>query len=197
MGLKFRYKLLNIFIRMIASTWQYKIIGKVPEKNSIIVFWHGLMLPVWKYFSEKKAIAVVSVSKDGEILASLLKKWHYSLVRGSSGIGGKVVMNEITELSRNNLVLITPDGPKGPVYKFKPGAVVAAHRSGSAIVLCNVGIKGKFSSKKSWDNFSIPTPFAKIELHFSDEIFVPAESEKDGIDIIIKNLEQQLKINNF
>ncbi|MCK5743069.1 MAG: hypothetical protein KAH48_12720, partial [Chlorobi bacterium] len=59
----------NLF-RLLASTWRIKVKG-VPASPAVVVFWHGQMLPAWKVFSGKNPRAVVSMSKDGQILSDL------------------------------------------------------------------------------------------------------------------------------
>src|SRR3989339_614407 len=165
MGLKLSHRFSIFLLRLISKTWRYEIDGNIPEKPAIIAFWHGLMLPVWKYFSKHEPIAVVSLSKDGEILSDILEKWKYTLIRGSSSKGGKEVLESIVEQANDGLTLITPDGPQGPIHEFKAGGVIASQRSGVPLILCGVKIKWKFTFKKSWDRFSFPYPFSKIILN--------------------------------
>jgi lysophospholipid acyltransferase (LPLAT)-like uncharacterized protein len=88
--------------------------GKYPEKPAIIAFWHGKMLPAWKFFGSFGANAIVSQSKDGEILTALLEKWGFRVVRGSSSKGGREALQEIVDIAPKGYFLITPDGPQGP-----------------------------------------------------------------------------------
>lgn len=193
MGLKLSHKFGIFLLRLISKTWSFDIIGNIPEKPAIIAFWHGLMLPVWKYFSKYNPTAVVSLSKDGEVLSNILEKWSYSLIRGSSSKGGKEVLESIVEEAKNNYTLITPDGPQGPVYEFKPGAVIASQRSGVPLILCGVKINSKKIFQKSWDKFQVPCPFSKIILNFSEPIKIIKESDKEEIDKLLKECEIKLK----
>ena len=53
----------------------------VPNNGfGVIAFWHTFMLPCWKIFERKNAFAVVSLSKDGELLSTLLKKMKFQLL---------------------------------------------------------------------------------------------------------------------
>ncbi len=190
-------KIFILLISFIASTWNIKIIGNVPNKPAIIAFWHGLMLPVWKYFSLFEPTAIVSPSKDGELLAQLLKKWNYKLIRGSSDKKSKETMNRLVDLAKNELVLITPDGPRGPTHKFKAGAVVSAMRANVALCLCTVQIKWKIIIRKSWDNFTFPLPFSTITLKISSPIFISQDTSRIEIDNLIKKAENLLNNNQL
>jgi lysophospholipid acyltransferase (LPLAT)-like uncharacterized protein len=193
----FFYKFAVLILRFIAKTWRYKIIGAVPDKPAIVAFWHGLMLPVWYMFSESNPVGVVSLSKDGSVLSYLLSKWNFHLIRGSSSKGGKEVLSEIIESAKDSLILMTPDGPRGPVNKFKAGAVVASQRSGTPLVLCKARVKNKIIFKKSWDKFELPLPFAVIEINLSEKIFVNPDFDKDKIDEIILDCENKLNADSL
>ncbi len=176
-------------INLISKTWRIKIIGDFPPTPSIVVFWHGSMLPVWKLFKNRNPIAVVSKSRDGQLLSDLLEKWGFTLLRGSSSKGGKEVLEQIVANAVKSYLLITPDGPKGPIYEFKPGAVVAASRARVPIIFTKVKIYSKKQFSRSWDKFQFPYPFAKCEITLSDTINIPADSSREEINYIIQNIQ--------
>ncbi len=189
-------KLLNIvfiaLFRLLASTWRITVEGNIPSRPAVIAFWHGYMMPAWKYFSRLRPAAVVSSSKDGQILACLLERWNYTLVRGSSTRGGKEALDAVVDLLKDNLVLITPDGPRGPVFRFKAGAAVASLRTGAPVCLCSVHINKSKILRKSWDKFHIPCPFTRITLTIAPPVTVPAGSSREETDNCILNMENTL-----
>jgi lysophospholipid acyltransferase (LPLAT)-like uncharacterized protein len=182
MKLNWKYKLSQNLLNLISKTWRYNLTEAIPKSPGIVAFWHGDMLAVWKYFAIHSPTAVVSQSRDGEILSELLSGWGYSLIRGSSSKGSKEALAEIVETAKSNLVLITPDGPRGPKNEFKPGAIVASQRSGTKLYLCNVKIGKKFIFSNSWDRFSLPLPFAKISLKITEIASISNEADRDEID---------------
>mgnify|MGYP000210642831 CR=1 FL=1 len=190
--LNFKYKLFIFLINIISKTWRFQVIGDKPNSNGVLAFWHGNMLPVWRHFYNKNPIAVVSQSKDGEILSHILKKWNYELARGSSSKGGKEILNLISEKAKEKLVLITPDGPRGPYHKFKAGAVIAAQRSQSSLYLCKVYTNKKIVFSKSWDKFEFPFPFTNIKLEFIKIGEIPIEYSKQKLSEIIVFCETRL-----
>jgi lysophospholipid acyltransferase (LPLAT)-like uncharacterized protein len=177
-----------IVIRILASTWRIHTIGTISQTRAVIAFWHGIMLPCWKAFSNNNRVAVTSMSKDGDILASLLRQWNYDVIRGSSSKGGKQVLDKIIQESVNKQVLLTPDGPRGPFRIFKAGAVVAAQRAEVPLILCRVEIHRKFTLS-SWDKFEVPLPFTKIIIQPLSPIYIPKDSNKDEISEIIQKCE--------
>ena len=192
MKLNLSYKIAVSMINLVSKTWRINVTGKIPEKPAIIVFWHGLMLPGWKMFGGKLPYAVVSQSRDGEILSALLKKWGFRLIRGSSSKSGKEVLAEITINSQENYVLMTPDGPRGPIYKMKPGALIASLRTGTPLYFCGIKINRKKIFERSWDKFQLPLPFSKIEITYSQPYIFSKELSREEIAEKIVELEREL-----
>ena len=116
--------------------------------NLVIAFWHGTMIIPWFFFRKHKMSALVSGSKDGELLFRVLKKWKYNVQRGSSSKGGKDALEKLIELAEEKYsVAITPDGPGGPVFKMKPGAVIVSKKSQTPLIMVGIGIDKKWKLK--------------------------------------------------
>ncbi len=56
-------------------------------------------------------------------------------------------------------------------------------------MLCGAKIHSKKILLKSWDLFQIPLPFSKIELHFSEKIFIDENASREEIDALLKECE--------
>ena len=70
-------------------------------KNYVVAFWHGSMLVGWflhRPVGGGKISALVSQSSDGEYLSAVLERWGYSMIRGSSHIGGKEAMQLMKQM---------------------------------------------------------------------------------------------------
>lgn len=162
------------------------------NKNYVIAFWHNTMLLGWYLHGSENAAALTSKSKDGDLLAKVLKKWNYNVVRGSSSKGGDVALGVMVDYARNNCsVAITPDGPRGPALKFKAGAVITAKKSGIPIILAGVGFKKK-KLLKSWDKFQVPYFFSKAKIVYSEPIYIDKNSSYEQTSAIIKKCEEEL-----
>ncbi len=181
----------GIFIvYIISKTWRIKI--DYPLENGVIAFWHSDMMPVWYAFSKFNSSAIVSTSKDGEILTAILVKWGLNVIRGSSSKGGSLALDMmIEEAKMGNYVLITPDGPQGPAKKMKAGAILTSIRANVPFYFANVEISKSIVFEKSWDKFRFPYPFAKINISLNKEEFENREYSRDEIEKIILNLENK------
>ncbi len=162
------------------------------KKNYIVAFWHGTMLLPWYLHKNQNMVALISKSKDGDLLAKLLRKWNYTIVRGSSTEGGNIALGIMVDYAKNfSSVAITPDGPKGPVHKLKAGAVVAAKKSGVPLVLLGIGIQKK-KVLKSWDKFEIPMMFSRVRAVYSNPVFIEADLNYDETSKMILQCEMKL-----
>ena len=162
------------------------------KQNYVLAFWHGTMLLPWFLHRDDGFAALTSKSKDGDLLAKQLKHWNYKVVRGSSSKGGDVALGIMIDLAKNGFsIAITPDGPRGPEYKFKAGAVVTAKKSNVPVVLIGIGIKSK-KKLKSWDKFQIPNPFTNVKVIYSDPVYVDANLSYDETSKIIDECEKKL-----
>lgn len=189
---EFAIRLLCHSLSIVETNKEVLLDLKNENRNFIIAFWHGKMLIPWFMFKDTNASAIVSTSKDGGILTNILKKWNYNVQRGSSSKGGKEVLeNLLAEAENKKNILITPDGPKGPIYKMKAGAVIVAKKRGIPIVLAGV-YNYKKIKLKSWDHFEIPWFFSKSTIKYSQPYFVDNELSYEETDSMIKFIESEL-----
>lgn len=182
----------SALVRLLARSWRVHLEGNMPSGPCIIAFWHGEMLPVLATFGPLHSVVLVSPSNDGKVLQQLLCDWGHTIVEGSSSRGGKQALEQLVALAPQNIILITPDGPRGPAHVAKPGAVITAQRSGVPIVHVRVRATPIITFSRSWDRFQVPLPFARITLHLSDPIHVPAELSDDETMAEIRRMDQRM-----
>ena len=165
--------LLSTLININNSTLRLRIVNKpIDTSNKIFIFWHSKMLIGWWLFKKENCLALVSKSKDGDILTRLLHNWKYNVIRGSSSKGGKDALEQIIgEITDSNSVVITPDGPRGPAREIKNGALIISNRTGYPIIPVKIKYSKKNILKKSWDRFEIPLPFSKCEVSFGKHFY--------------------------
>jgi hypothetical protein len=171
-----------------------KIITELEKQNQnyILGFWHGTMLLPWYLNRNKNFAGLTSKSKDGDLLAKILKKWKYKVLRGSSSEGGDIALGLMIDFAKNGYsIAITPDGPKGPPHKLKAGAVIAAKKAGLPLVLAGIGFKNK-RYLKSWDSFQIPKFFTKVNVIYSDPVYVGENLSREETSKIIELCEKKL-----
>lgn len=162
------------------------------NKNYVLAFWHGTMLVPWYLHSNRNFVALISRSKDGDLLAKILENWDYKVVRGSSSKGGEDALKIMVDYAVDNYsIAITPDGPRGPALKIKPGVVVTSKKSKVPLVLAGVGFSKK-KKFKSWDRFEVPYFFSKAKIIYSDPVYIDDNLTFDETSAKLQECETKL-----
>ena len=158
----------------------------------VYVLWHGRLIPLGYRHRDQGVIGIVSRSRDGDWLAGTLVHWGFGVVRGSSSRGGRDALRGLVrEARRGHSLAITPDGPRGPRQKMKPGALVAAQLSGAPIIpVAATATSGWWPER--WDRFLIPKPFANVRIKYGAPVWVPRESSESDIAKLANELEVKL-----
>ena len=107
---------------------------------------------------------LISPSVDGEIGAMIVQRVGGHVIRGSStNTGAKALRDYYQALSKDGVSpVITPDGPRGPAFVFKPGAILLSQMSQRPIV--PMAYAASHAWLVQWDRFVIPFPFARIAI---------------------------------
>ena len=155
---------LYCLIRVIGATMRFDIKGweNVSETAPLVYcFWHN-RIPIATYFWRKRGIIVMSSrSFDSEYIARFIQRFGYGAARGSSTRGGKAALIQMIRAVRSGKsAAFTVDGPRGPIYEAKPGAVLLAAKSNAALLPFSISLN-RYWQLPSWDKIQIPKPFAR------------------------------------
>ena len=162
------------FLQLWARTLRFEIddragiVGRPVTENYIGALWHNrlLIFPLIlrRFFPNRHGAALISASRDGDLLADGVKRFGYDVIRGSSSrLGASAILQLTQVLASARDVVITPDGPRGPVYELGPGIIFLAQRSGAAVLPMNLEYS-RCWRLGSWDRFIVPRPFAKVRV---------------------------------
>ena len=174
-----------VLINLIGLTARFEVIGwenhEEAEKNGglpIYVFWHDRIFLTTYWWRKRRIVVMTSRSFDGEYIARFIQRFGYGAVRGSSTRGGVGAIVEMARLMRAGCTTaFTIDGPKGPRYVAKMGAVLLAKKSGHPIVPVTMAVK-RYWTTPSWDLFQIPKPFTRARVYVAPPIHVPADADE-------------------
>jgi len=185
----FGYYLLQIWARTLRFEIEDRaeVINAPPNERYIGALWHNrlLLFPfvLKRYLPQRQGAALISTSRDGAILADLVERFGYEVVRGSSSRKGASAMRQLAEvIASGRDVVITPDGPRGPAYELGQGIVFLAQQTGAAVVPVNM----EYSScwrLRSWDRFILPKPFAKVRVIFGKPHRVAQTSTEEEFEL--------------
>ncbi len=149
------------------------------DVRCIYAVWHGDLWFIMGALKHQELSVIVSSSRDGEIITRVLEGYGFLAVRGSSTRGAARALLEFTRAARerDGDLVITVDGPKGPVGSVKDGIVFAASRSGLPIVPLGVHVD-RFWRAGSWDRMLVGKPFTRVRYALGPPIHVPTEFAK-------------------
>ncbi len=183
-----------------SRTWRLKIHEetefKAALRNGPVIFahWHGDELVVLRIGRHYHSAAMTSTSKDGELMTRVLKIFGFGISRGSSTRGGVRALVGMVHLMKQGFnATVAVDGPKGPIYKVKPGILALAKHGASPIVPTGVGKKSALVFEKSWNKTYLPWPFSKVVVSFGRPFMYDEKiEEKEQIEMLeLKLLKQK------
>jgi hypothetical protein len=158
----------------------------------MFVFWHGQLLPLIHYHRHEGIVVLVSEHDDGEYVTRVLRRNGFATVRGSSTRGGTRGLKGLVRAAREGHDLaVTPDGPRGPRGRFKPGALAAAQMAGLPVVPVALTSSAGYRVK-SWDGFLVPRPFAKITIEYLEPRFLDRATPRVELERMATELGDEL-----
>jgi hypothetical protein len=174
-------------IWLLGRTLRYRDIvelgGVIHTRESVpgvFCFWHRSLLAAAHRFRNWPIGIVISQSFDGELIARTVERLGYTPLRGSSSRGGQTALRAgLKVLQESKNVAFTADGPRGPLYVAKPGAVLLAQAAGLHEVGAFYLHPIKAWRLKTWDEFLIPKPFSEVVVSFARTVPV-AEQMSDA-----------------
>ncbi len=172
--------------------------AKAAGRPIILVIWHNRLMLAPFFFRKRRIAALVSPSKDGEIIAQIAQGWRFRIVRGSgSHAMARAWVEMKRDLKKGAELIIIPDGPKGPDRKLKPGALKLAQETNALIVPWSYSASRK-KRLKSWDRFLLFRPFSRIVATYGTPLEVrPSldegefETERQRIEMALDSLDAE------
>src|SRR5436190_19261118 len=186
-------------INLIGLTARFEVVGwenhDKAEANGglpIYVFWHDSIFLTTYWWRNRRIVVMTSRSFDGEYIARFIRRFGYGAVRGSSTRGGIGATIEMARLMRAGCTTgFAIDGPKGPPYVAKMGAVLLAKKTGHPIVPLTT-VVARCWKAPSWDSFQIPKPFSRAQVYLAKPIYVPADANEKVLAAKRDELQQAL-----
>jgi len=161
-------------------------------------YWHQHQLFCARYLLERRAVGLlpgwlISPSVDGELGAMMVSRLGARAIRGSSShTGARALRDYYVALVKDGISpVVTPDGPKGPRFKFKPGAILLAQMSGRPMLPMAYAASRAWLIQ--WDKFVIPVPFARISIAIGKPRYVSRVLDAAAIEALQGEMEQELK----
>ena len=193
--------------RIVRVEGQEHLDAALAQAPSLVpCYWHQHQLFCGKYLVDQgvaraarggltplKVGWLISPSVDGELGAMMVRRMGGHVIRGSSTSTGARALRDYYEALVKESVspVITPDGPRGPRFEFKPGAILLAQMSKRPILPMAYAASRAWLIK--WDKFVLPMPFSRIVIAVGPPQYVPRVTDASAIAKLQGDLKAELK----
>ena len=187
------------YIRLVKATtkWDLRGVEKFYENiekygNVIFIAWHGRAPMIPPFWDKRKPLkALVSPHRDGQLIASMLRRFGIGSIDGSTNENAKgAALAIMKELKNGSTIAIIPDGPRGPSMTMSLSPVYYAQKAGIPVIGVTYSIQNSLIIEKSWDRMMIPRPFSKGICAVTEPFIIPRNATKEQLE------EYRLKIEN-
>jgi len=168
------------------------------EQGAVVpVFWHQHLLMCARFTADRRAGLktgfMISPSVDGQAPTMLAELYGAHVVRGSGSYTGMRAVRGVYQAIVKDGISpgITPDGPRGPRFKFKAGAIFTAQISGKAVVPIAYAAKPAWMLR-TWDKFIIPSPFARVAIAIGEPYFPTKKMSDPEMEEAQRELERRM-----
>jgi len=188
-------------IKVLGLTMRFEAVNldiprSVLEKGQTAIgaFWHGrlLMMPFAYKHKGLKISFLVSPHRDGQIVGKALQRFGFQPILGSTTRKGFTAFkNMLRALQDGSIVMLVPDGPRGPRCRVQIGVVELARLTGRPVIPITFSASRK-RIFNSWDRFLLPYPFSKGVFIYGEPVAVDLHGDRDHLEEKRLLLEKRL-----
>lgn len=161
----------------------------------VVAVWHDelTMLPQLAIAARAMGMRLtprllVSRHRDGQILASIMRRFGTIPIHGSSrdsrkkrDHGGAAAVRQLLDiLAAGDHVVVTPDGPRGPAHIAAPGLAQLAGLSGAPILPIGCAVSHR-RLLPTWDRMVLPLPFGRGVIAIGAPVPIPRETWRETL----------------
>jgi len=176
-------------LRVVKVTGDEGLTAAIAAHGAVIpIYWHAQQLVPVRHLLDcakrgMKLGFLISPSVDGELPALLVQRAGAHAVRGSSNTTGARALRDYYEaITRLGVSpALTPDGPRGPPRRCKPGAILLSQMTGRPIVPMAYAASRVWLFP-TWDRFMLPLPFSRVALAIGAPRVVPKGLDAAGLE---------------
>ena len=165
---------------------------------AILSYWHQMQIFCGRYLLTRardglRVSFLTSPSVTGEVPAAIIRRWGAGVLRGSSKRSAGQALKDMfgVLVAEKTSLVITPDGPTGPLHEFKPGTLMLARMTKAPIILVAYAAKPCIRWN-SWDRFILPLPFSKVAIAIAEPYRVPPGTGADDLGPLRLEIETRM-----
>jgi lysophospholipid acyltransferase (LPLAT)-like uncharacterized protein len=193
---RFIVRIIYAYLKFVYITSKWEIIwtDALLEKKlhtiegALFALWHNRMaFGMYIFKKYDNVFALASTHTDGKIITDVIRAMNYGIIEGSTNRNPtKAVRSIIHSLESGNKIVITPDGPRGPVYKINSSITKIAYKYNKPLIPISC-TASKYFTLNSWDKMMLPKPFGKVVVTIGTPVILYGDEDKDN-----SLLEQEL-----
>ncbi|MFM8755044.1 MAG: lysophospholipid acyltransferase family protein [Phenylobacterium sp.] len=164
-------------------------------QGAIGLFWHGRiplclgMAATWWRKPNRRCL--VSPSSDGEFVALALERAGFPAIRMSTAKKGDsakaraavaAFREAVQHVAGGGVLIITPDGPRGPNEEIAAGALQIARRTGAPVFLTGLAASPSIQIESLWDQAMVAAPFGRGACVWEGPYHVPPDASDAEIE---------------
>jgi hypothetical protein len=197
--------LIGAYLAVALRTTRWTLLGQehlaphAAGAPAVFAFWHEFLplLPAFVLVSRSRPgyratpmHTLVSRHRDGRLIGSVVKRFGFEPILGSSSRGGAAgLRNLLAVLAKGEIVGITPDGPRGPRRQAAAGVAQLAALAGVPVLPCAAATRWRIQLD-TWDRMPIPLPFGRGVLVCGPGLMVPRDEWKEAMPAITEALNR-------
>ena len=175
-----------LLIQIVCLTLRWQVRGMSHAESiyasghrAIFTSWHACIFTASWYWRNRGIVVMSSRSRDAEYTGRFIKRLGYGTARGSATRGGGRALAEMADCLKHGMDAgFMIDGPRGPAYVAKPGAITLARHTGQAILPFHVAVR-RYIELPSWDRLQIPLPFTRAVVLIGEPIYISRDATAD------------------
>lgn len=150
----------------------------------ILTAWHGMTMMLAGYllnhYETDRLALILPDDWRGETLSVWAEKQGalpYPMnLKGEAGMATARRLAGLVRLVKREGYdcYINPDGPDGPAYRVKPGAVYIAQKTGAALLPLGAYTRTAYRLNR-WDQYAVPYPWSRISVVIGPPLTVAGE----------------------
>ena len=193
-------RLLGLYLAFALRTTRWRLEGgehlgtMMAHPPAVVAFWHErlpLMAILWLRARRlpgavpTRVHILASQHRDGRLVGDVMRRFRRG--RGARFLlarrRARTAQPAGHPATPRDLVVITPDGPRGPARRAAPGVAQLAALSGAPVLPCAAQTSRRWVLR-SWDRMVVPKPFGRGVVVCGPLIQVPRTAWQEAVPTI-------------